>query len=299
MGSESSTPTFNQSNSLSNSVNNIPLATPSLPLPSLPDLPGLESFSGRSSSSLTRDDRASRVNSERDRKPDKGKSRIESLNTRHNTPSPVVSLPPPRPQPSGHPPQLPTIIQPLPVVPTPDHPREGLTERLIKEFGLHFDESDGEGSGGENDRRQNDERIRDLRDHGDRRDRETPSEERERLERYREKVGEVKNYPEKSRDGYSEKSREIYGVKCRESYSDKSRDSGYSDKSRDSYSEKTVYRDSREGYRDSKSRDSYGDKCRDTDIRGSKRGLSNHGGSRRAPHPSFFPKSKKFSRFFL
>merc|ERR1719291_1522981 len=115
--------------------------------------------------------------------------------------------------------------------------------------------------------------------------RETPSEERERLEKFRDKSSDAKSYSDKSRDGYSDKSRDGYGGKSRDGYSDKSRD-GYSDKSRDSYSDKSGYRDSREGYRDSKSRDGYSDKCRDTDIRGNKRGSSNHGGARRPPHPS-------------
>merc|ERR1712130_197550 len=72
-------------------------------------------------------------------------------------------------------------------------------------------------------------------------------EEKERVERFRDKTSEVKTWADKS---------------------------GYRD-SRDAV------------YRDSKSRDSYGDKSRDLDIRGSKsRGLSNHGGARRPPHPS-------------
>ena len=45
------------------------------------------------------------------------------------SPSPAPILPPPR-------------VAPPPIV--PDHPREDLTERLRKEFGLNIDESDGE-----------------------------------------------------------------------------------------------------------------------------------------------------------
>eukprot|EP00092_Neocalanus_flemingeri_P038323 GFUD01041722.1.p1 GENE.GFUD01041722.1~~GFUD01041722.1.p1 ORF type:complete len:2117 (-),score=667.90 GFUD01041722.1:649-6999(-) len=272
--SESSTPTFSQSLSLPGTLpGSLPLTTPTLSLPSLPDLPGLESYSGRSGGG--REERSSRG----DRRQEKGRSRVDSLGSRHTTPSPVSSLPPPR-LPLGAPPsQLPAHVPPPLPLPTPDHPREDLTERLRKEFGLNIDESDGEGSGGEG--RLGEETNREAKEGEDKREtRETPSEERERLEKFRDKSSDVKNYSDKSRDGYSDKSRDGYGGKCRD---------GYSDKSRDSYSDKAGYRDSREreGYRDSKSRDSYSDKNnRDTEVRGSKRGLPNHGGARRPPHPS-------------
>eukprot|EP00090_Calanus_glacialis_P034307 TRINITY_DN5751_c0_g1_i1.p1 TRINITY_DN5751_c0_g1~~TRINITY_DN5751_c0_g1_i1.p1 ORF type:complete len:978 (-),score=410.05 TRINITY_DN5751_c0_g1_i1:711-3257(-) len=276
--SESSTPTFSHSLSMPGSLNSLPLTTPPL---SLPDLPGLESYSGRGGGG--REERSSR--GDRERRSDKARSRLDSIGSRHTTPSPVPTLPPPR-LPAGAPTsQLPPHIPPPVPLPTPDHPREDLTERLRKEFGLNIDESDGEGSGGEAERKQQgEERLREAREVGEKR--ETPSEERERLEKFRDKSSEGKSHSDKSRDGYSDnKSRDGYGGKCRDGYSDKSRD-GYSDKSRDNYSDKSGYRDTREGYRDSKSRDSYGDKSRDTDIRGSKRGVSNHVGARRPPHPS-------------
>jgi len=281
--SESSTPTFSNSLSMPGSVSSLPLPTPlTASLPSLPDLPGLESFSGRGERS-GREERSSR--GDRERRNEKGRSRHDHISSRHTTPSPVPTLPPPKQPAGGLSSQVPAHAAPPAPLPTPDHPREDLTERLRKEFGLNIDESDGEGSGGEVERRpQGEERLREAADVGDKR--ETPSEERERLEKFRDKSSEGKNYSDKSRDGYSDKSREGYGAKSRDGYSDKSRD-GYSDKSRDSYSEKSGYRDSREGYRDSKSRDGYSDKSRDTDIRGSKsRGVSNHGGARRPPHPS-------------
>jgi len=269
--SESSTPTFSHSLSVPGSLNSLPLTTPPLSLPSLPDLPGLESYSGRGGGG--REERSSR--GERERRSDKARSRLDSIGSRHTTPSPVPTLPPPR-LPAGAPPsQVPPHVPPPAPLPTPDHPREDLTERLRKEFGLNIDESDGEGSGGEPERKQGEERLREARELGEKR--ETPSEERERLEKFRDKSSEGKSYSDKSRDGYSDNKSRDYGGKCRD---------GYSDKSRDGYSDKSGYRDTREGYRDSKSRDSYGDKSRDTDIRGSKRGLSNHGGARRPPHPS-------------
>jgi len=267
----SNTPSFSHSISLPGTMPTLPLTNPPLSLPSLPDLPGLESFSARSG----REERSSRA----DRRLEKGRNKLESVGSRHTTPSPVSSLPQPRVQ-SGLPPAQ--HIPPPAPLPTPDHPREDLTERLRKEFGLNIDESDGEGSGGEGERRLGEERSRESREGGEKR--ETASEERERVEKFRDKSSEVKSYSEKSRDGYSDKSRDSYSGKFRDGYSDKSRD-GYSDKSRDSYSDKSGYRDSREGYRD-KSRESYSEKPRDTDIRGSKKVVSNHGGARRPPHPA-------------
>jgi len=314
--SESTTPTFSNSLSLSGSNSStLPLPTPPLTLPSLPDLPGLESFSARGGSARETE-RSSR--GDRERRSEKVRSRHDNVSSRHTTPSPLPSHPPSRI--AAGPPAPSTQVPPLPPapVPTPDHPREDLTERLRKEFGLNIDESDGEGSGGEGERRQGEERLREALDAGGDK-RETRSEENERSDKFRDKPSEVKSYSEKSRDGYREKSRDGSGGKSRDSYSDKSRDGyseksregysdksrdghhsdksrdgysdksrEYSDKSRDSYSDKSGYRDTREGvYRDNKPRDSYGDKSRDLDIRGSKnRGLSNHGGARRPPHPS-------------
>merc|ERR1719369_656681 len=298
--SESSTPTFSNSLSLSgNNASTLPLPTPPLTLPSLPDLPGLESFSARGGSARETE-RSSR--GDRERRSEKVRSRHDNVSSRHTTPSPLPSHPPSRT--AAAPPAPSTQVPPLPPapVPTPDHPREDLTERLRKEFGLNIDESDGEGRRGE-------ERLREAIDAGGDK-REARSEENERSEKFRDKPSEVKSYSEKSRDGYREKSRDVSGGKSRDTYSDKSRDGyseksregysdksrdGYSDKSRDGYSDKSReysyksrYRDSREAvYRDNKPRDSYGDKSRDLDIRGSKsRGLSNHGGARRPPHPS-------------
>jgi len=311
---ESSIPSF--SNTLSTPGSNastLTLPTPPLSLPSLPDLPGLESFSARGGSARE-PERSSR--GDRERRSEKVRSRHDNVGSRHTTPSPLSTHPPTRI--AAGPPALSTQVPPPPApLPTPDHPREDLTERLRKEFGLNIDESDGEGSGGEGERRHGEERLREVLDAGGDK-RETRSEENEKVEKFRDKPSEVKIYSEKSRDGYREKSRDGSGGKSRDTYSDKSRDGyseksregysdkprdgysdksrdgysdksrEYSDKSRDSYSDKSGYRDTREAvYRDNKPRDSYGDKSRDLDIRGSKsRGLSNHGGARRPPHPS-------------
>merc|ERR1719369_2182083 len=47
-------------------------------------------------------------------------------------------------------PAVPTVVYtPRPHIPTPDQPREDLTERLRKEFGLNIEDSEGDGSDSE------------------------------------------------------------------------------------------------------------------------------------------------------
>ena len=58
--------------------------------------------------------------------------------------------PAPSPKPSITP-TIPTSVAfaPRPHIPTPDEPREDLTERLRKEFGLNIEDSEGDGSDSE------------------------------------------------------------------------------------------------------------------------------------------------------
>ena len=157
-GSENSTPT---SRHTSPKLSPLPSSLPSLPLPpvrGLPDLPGLESYAGSRGghghgSQSGHRDRERHRERHRDRpdhhrRQEKGESNTDhcfnlvlkpnifSVRSSHSSPretrpspSPAPILPPPR-------------VAPPPIV--PDHPREDLTERLRKEFGLNIDESDGE-----------------------------------------------------------------------------------------------------------------------------------------------------------
>merc|ERR1719490_410989 len=138
-GSENSTPT---SRHTSPKLSPLPSSLPALPLPpvrGLPDLPGLESYAGSrgghgAHAQSGHRDRERHRERHRDR-PDHHR-RQEKVRSSHSSPretrpspSPAPILPPPR-------------VAPPPIV--PDHPREDLTERLRKEFGLNIDESDGE-----------------------------------------------------------------------------------------------------------------------------------------------------------
>merc|ERR1712020_269848 len=138
-GSENSTPT---SRHTSPKLSPLPTSLPALPLPpvrGLPDLPGLESYAGSRGGHGAH---AQSGHRDRDRHRDRHRDRPdhhrrqEKVRSSHSSPretrpslSPAPILPPPR-------------IAPPP--PVPDVPREDLTERLRKEFGLNIDESDGE-----------------------------------------------------------------------------------------------------------------------------------------------------------
>lgn len=138
-GSENSTPT---SRHTSPKLSPLPTSLPALPLPpvrGLPDLPGLESYAGSrgghgAHAQSGHRDRERHRDRHRDRpdhhrRQDKVRSSHSSPRETRPSPSPVPILPPPR-------------VAPPP--PVPEVPREDLTERLRKEFGLNIDESDGE-----------------------------------------------------------------------------------------------------------------------------------------------------------
>ena len=154
-GSENSTPT---SRHTSPKLSPLPTSLPALPLPpvrGLPDLPGLESYAGSrgghgahaQSGHRDRDRHRDRHRDRPDhhRRQEKGEynSHIIFINenifpVRSSHSSPRETRPSPSPAPILPPPRV------APPPPVPDVPREDLTERLRKEFGLNIDESDGE-----------------------------------------------------------------------------------------------------------------------------------------------------------
>ena len=157
-GSENSTPT---SRHTSPKLSPLPTSLPALPLPpvrGLPDLPGLESYAGSrgghgAHAQSGHRDRERHRERHRDRpdhhrRQEKGESSADicfklvpkphKFSVRSSHSSPRETRPSPSPAPILPPPR----VAPPPIV--PDHPREDLTERLRKEFGLNIDESDGE-----------------------------------------------------------------------------------------------------------------------------------------------------------
>ena len=157
-GSENSTPT---SRHTSPKLSPLPSSLPALPLPpvrGLPDLPGLESYAGSrgghgAHAQSGHRDRERHRERHRDRpdhhrRQEKGESNADICSklvlkpnlfpVRSSHSSPRETRPSPSPAPILPPPR----VAPPPIV--PDHPREDLTERLRKEFGLNIDESDGE-----------------------------------------------------------------------------------------------------------------------------------------------------------
>ena len=157
-GSENSTPT---SRHTSPKLSPLPSSLPALPLPpvrGLPDLPGLESYAGSrgghgAHAQSGHRDRERHRERHRDRpdhhrRQEKGESNADicfnlvfkliDFSVRSSHSSPRETRPSPSPAPILPPPR----VAPPPIV--PDHPREDLTERLRKEFGLNIDESDGE-----------------------------------------------------------------------------------------------------------------------------------------------------------
>ena len=77
------------------------------------------------------------------------RSRIDSIGSCNTTSSQIPTLPTPKLPVGALYSHLPPQIWPN----APGHPREDLAERLSKDLGLNIDESDGEGSGWEPERK--------------------------------------------------------------------------------------------------------------------------------------------------
>ena len=207
-------------------------ALPTSALPSLPALPGLEPFNKH-----------------------ERKKRAEP-------PSSRPASPPTSPASQTSSQSAPVVVGGAPAL--PEHPREDLTERLRKEFGLNIDESDGDSSPSERRLESARARDKDVRGKPVRQD-----------SRVKDRSGETRTHEDKAKARSQSESKSGLGGSSSSRGREQPREKGREGRDRDGY------RDSREpGYRDK------GREYRDTDIRGSKRAPQHGGGPRRPPYPS-------------